>query len=72
MGYKGSPEKVPNEYWEYRLVDEHFRGNWQVYWLMPEHYIDMILGFKKAEYDSVKLQEKRNNARQKNRSSHSN
>jgi len=59
LGYEGSAEKVPTEYWEYRLVDEHFRGNWLVYWMMPEPYIQMIAGFRNAEIEGAKLHKKR-------------
>jgi len=52
---------VPSEYWEYRLVDEHFRGDWLTYWKMPDPYIQMILGFKRAENEVNRLQEKRLN-----------
>ena len=59
MAYDGDVGKVPTEYWEYRLVEEHFRGNWQGYWLMPEPWIEMILGFRSVENEAGKLQEKR-------------
>jgi len=61
LGYKGSSEKVPPEYWEYRIVEEHFRGNWLIYWQMPEPIIEMIFGFRKAEIEGAKLQKKRIN-----------
>jgi len=57
--YQGSSEKVPVEYWEYRLVEDHFRGNWQLYWQMPEPWIDMIVNFRAIEAESARLQEKR-------------
>jgi len=59
LGYKGSAKKVPSEYWEYRLVEEHFRGNWLVYWQMPEPDLYMIMRFRKVEFKAAKLQEKR-------------
>ena len=59
MAYNGSYENVPEEYWEYRLVDEYFRGNWSVYWLTPEPIIEMIIGFKRMENEASALQEKR-------------
>lgn len=59
MAYNGSYEKVPTEYWEYRLVEEHFRGNWSVYWITPEPIIEMIIGFKRMENEASALQEKR-------------
>ena len=59
MVYDGDFNKVPEEYWEYRLVEEHFRGNWQIYWQMPEPWIEMILGFRSAENEASILQEKR-------------
>jgi len=52
---------VPPEYWEYRIVEEHFRGNWLIYWQMPEPIIEMIVGFRKAEIEGAKLQRKRIN-----------
>jgi len=61
LAYNGSLEKVPPEYWEYKLVEEHFRGNWLVYWEMPEDWIDMISGFRVAERQAAELQEKRMN-----------
>ncbi len=57
--YAGSPEKVPEEYWEYRLVETHFRGNWRQYWAMPEYLIDMIIKFRSVENKSFKLLDKR-------------
>ena len=59
MAYNGSYENVPEEYWEYRLVDEYFRGNWSVYWQTPEPIIEMIIGFKRMENEATVLQEKR-------------
>ncbi len=59
MAYKGSFEKVPKEYWEYRLVEDHFRGNWELYWRMPEPWIEMIVGFRTAENEAAEIQEKR-------------
>ncbi len=59
LAYNGSYEKVPEEYWEYRLVEEHFRGNWSVYWMTPEPIIEMIIGFKRMENEASILQEKR-------------
>lgn len=59
MVYGGDFEKVPVEYWEYRLVEEHFRGDWQGYWQMPEPWVEMIIGFRSAENDASQLQEKR-------------
>ena len=56
---KGSSNKVPVEYWEYRLVEEHFRGNWDMYWNMPEPWIDLIVGFRTAEGEAEKRQIKR-------------
>jgi len=50
---------VPPEYWEYRLVQEHFRGDWFTYWNMPENWIEMIAGFRKAELEAANLQNKR-------------
>lgn len=70
MAYEGSLEKVPTEYWEYKLVDDHFRGNWSAYWNMPEPVIEMIVGFRRAENEAAILQEKRrmrNNGRSTNR-----
>lgn len=76
MAYEGSPEKVPPEYWEYRLVHEHFRGNWLTYWMMPEPELEMIARFRIAENEAALLQEKRlkrgNYGRPKNRPSDSN
>jgi len=61
---------VPAEYWEYRLVEQHFRGNWLVYWNMPEPILEMITGFIKTENEVNRIQEKRlrrkNNGRQGN------
>ena len=59
MAYEGSPERVPRDYWEYRLVNEHFRGDWFAYWRLPEEAIEMILGFRKAEAEAAALQDKR-------------
>jgi len=59
LAYKGSSSKVPTEYWEYRLVEEHFRGNWELYWRMPEPWIEAIIGFRNAENDAARVQEKR-------------
>jgi len=59
LAYKGSADKVPPEYWEYRLVEDHFRGNWQTYWLMPEPWIEMINRFRQAEAEASRIQEKR-------------
>jgi len=56
---KGSASKVPSEYWEYRLVEEHFRGNWSEYWNMPEPLIDLIIGFRTAENEAEQKQMKR-------------
>jgi len=50
---------VPSEYWEYRLVEEHFRGDWLTYWKMPEPEIEIILEFRRVENEAAKLQEKR-------------
>ena len=50
---------MPTEYWEYRLVDEHFKGNWLIYWQMLQYWVDMILGFRRAEGEASELQEKR-------------
>ena len=50
---------MPTEYWEYRLVDRHFRGDWLTYWRMPEPLINMILKFMEAEGEANELQEKR-------------
>ena len=57
--YEGSTDKVPPEYWEYRLVKEHFRGDWFTYWRMPEPELEMIAGFIRAENEAALLQEKR-------------
>jgi len=59
LGYEGSLEKVPVEYWEYRLVDEYFRGDWNAYWNLDESLITMIVGFKRAENEAAELQRKR-------------
>jgi hypothetical protein len=59
LAYEGSLNKVPTEYWEYRLVEDHFRGDWFLYWKMPEHLIEMIVGFRRAENEAARLQEKR-------------
>jgi len=50
---------VPFEYWEYRLVDEHFRGDWLTYWNLDEGLIEMIMGFRNAEYEAAKLRKNR-------------
>ncbi|MCK5020750.1 MAG: hypothetical protein KAS32_27260 [Candidatus Peribacteraceae bacterium] len=50
---------MPPEYWEYRLVEEHFRGNWFEYWRMPEPELEMIAGFRIVENEAALLQEKR-------------
>ena len=59
MAYKGSSSKVPTEYWEYRLVEEHFRGNWELYWSMPDPWIEMIVGFRAAENEATRITDKR-------------
>lgn len=59
MAYEGSADRVPAEYWEYRLVEKHFRGNWQQYWAMPEPWVEMITNFMTAENEAAELQEKR-------------
>lgn len=59
MAYEGSLEKVPTEYWEYKLVDDHFKGDWEMYWSMPEPLLEMIVGFRRAENEAARLQEKR-------------
>jgi len=59
LTYNGSAEKVPPEYWEYRLVEQHFRGNWFNYWRMPEPMIEMIIGFIGVENEASELQTKR-------------
>ena len=59
MAYSGSVEKVPREYWEYRLVEKHFRGDWFTYWRLDENLIEMIIGFIKAENEASELQDKR-------------
>lgn len=50
---------MPSEYFEYRLVEEHFRGNWLIYWTMPEPDLEMIINFRALENEAAKLQEKR-------------
>jgi len=41
------------------LVDEHFRGNWLVYWMMPEPDLYMLMEFRKIEFEDYKLQKNR-------------
>jgi hypothetical protein len=50
---------VPSEYWEYKLVDTHFRGNWLVYWEMPEPDLWMIQKFMEVEAEIRDLSQKR-------------
>ena len=57
--YGGSPTKVPREYWDYILVEEHFRGNWDLYWRMPEPLLEKISMFRNAEAEAARTREKR-------------
>ena len=59
MLYDGDSAKVPSEYWEYRLVEDHFMGNWLVYWQMPEPWINLIVQFKNIENRATEIQNKR-------------
>jgi hypothetical protein len=40
-------------------VEEHFKGDWQGYWSMPEPWVEMILGFRSVEVEAGRLLEKR-------------
>jgi len=40
---------VPEEYWEYVLLDTFFRGNWLVYVSTPEYILQRIRRFKDIE-----------------------
>jgi hypothetical protein len=52
---------VPEDYWEYKLVDEHFRGDWMTYWMMPEPELWKIKNFIKYENEAREILNRRRN-----------
>lgn len=53
MDGKTSVDKVPMEYWEYKLLDGFFRGNWLAYINTPNDVVEMIEKFIVMEAEAA-------------------
>ena len=47
-----SADKVPQEYWEYRILKDFFGGNWLAYINTPEYMVERIIAFMSIEAEA--------------------